>query len=184
MTVTETSVPGLLVIETKIYRDGRGHFLETWNINRYREIGIPDRFVQDNVSVSRRGVLRGLHYQMPFGQGKLVSVLYGEVLDVAVDIRLGSPTFGEVFKAVLSSDNGRQLYIPDGLAHGFQVLSDVAVFAYKCTEYYHPEAEHTIVWNDPVIGIDWPIDDPIVSEKDSRGLRLEEISRAHLPSFA
>src|SRR5690606_18736040 len=162
--------------------DARGFFLESWHQARYAEAGLPP-FVQDNVSRSSRGTLRGLHAQEPFGQGKLVQVLDGEVFDVAVDIRVGSPTFGRWAGEFLSAANHRQIYIPPGFAHGFCVTSERAIFAYKCTEFYHPETEFSIAWNDPDLNIAWPVDAPIVSQKDARAARLKDIARDRLPSF-
>lgn len=175
MKVTETSLPGVLVIEPDVYEDSRGYFLETWNSARYRDYGLPEQFVQDNMSFSHRGVLRGLHYQLPpRAQGKLVSVAAGEVFDVAVDIRKGSPTFGKWFGTIISAENKKQLWIPAGFAHGFVVLSEWAVFLYKVTDYYSPECERCIRWDDPHIGIRWPIDlEPVLSPKDLAGALLE-----------
>lgn len=169
------SLPGVLLIETRIFRDQRGHFLESWNEQRYKEMGIEGPFVQDNISVSARGVLRGLHFQRPYPQAKLVSVLRGEVFDVAVDVRDGSDTFGEWVGAELSAENGRQMYIPEGFAHGFVVTSDFAIFSYKCSEYYHPEAEHTLLWSDSDLAIGWPTLCPVLSEKDRAGVRLRNL---------
>ncbi|WP_027364697.1 dTDP-4-dehydrorhamnose 3,5-epimerase [Desulfotruncus alcoholivorax] len=174
MKVTETNLSGVLMIEPDVYEDSRGYFLETWNSARYKEYGLPDKFVQDNLSFSRRGVLRGLHYQLPpKAQGKLVSVAVGEVFDVAVDIRRNSSTFGKWFGTVLSAENKKQLWIPEGFAHGFLVLSESAVFLYKVTEYYSPVYERCIRWDDPHIGIRWPIDaTPVLSPKDLAGPSL------------
>ncbi|WP_018085576.1 dTDP-4-dehydrorhamnose 3,5-epimerase [Desulfurispora thermophila] len=175
MKVTETSLPGVLVIEPDVYEDSRGYFLETWNSARYRDYGLPEQFVQDNMSFSHRGVLRGLHYQLPpRAQGKLVSVAVGKVFDVAVDIRKGSPSFGKWYGTVLSAENKKQLWIPAGFAHGFVVLSEWAVFLYKVTDYYSPECERCIRWDDPHIGIRWPVDqEPVLSPKDLAGALLE-----------
>ncbi|MEJ5239504.1 MAG: dTDP-4-dehydrorhamnose 3,5-epimerase, partial [Limisphaera sp.] len=162
-------------IEPRVYGDARGYFLETWNERRYREAGIPGPFVQDNLSFSRRGAVRGLHFQNPSAQAKLVYVLEGEVFDVAVDLRRRSPTFGRWFGVRLSAENKRQLYIPVGFAHGFAVLSETALFAYKCTEFYAPEHEVTLLWNDPDLGIPWPVDQPVLSDKDQRGRRLRDL---------
>ncbi len=175
MNVSESGLPGLLIIEPKVFGDARGFFLETWNRARYRERGIAEDFVQDNLSWSRRGTLRGLHFQNPNPQGKLVQVLEGEVLDVVVDLRRASPTFGRHESVVLSAENRRQFYVPPGFAHGFVVLSESALFHYKCTGYYSPADELTLLWNDPALGIDWPVSDPIVSDKDRRGLPLRDI---------
>jgi dTDP-4-dehydrorhamnose 3,5-epimerase len=181
MHITETTLPGVRLIEPRVFGDERGFFMETWNQARYAEIGLPERFVQDNLSYSRRGVLRGLHFQNPNGQGKLVYVLQGEVFDVAVDIRLGSPTFGQTAVAVLSAENRRQFYIPPGFAHGFCVTSETALFAYKCTEFYDPKAEASILWNDPALGIDWPVHSPELSVKDRAAPTLAEFPRDRLP---
>ncbi len=149
--------------------------METWNLRKYEQAGFQGPFVQDNISVSKRGALRGLHFQNPNPQGKLVTVLQGEVLDVVVDLRRGSPDFGKWEAVKLSSDNKLQFYIPPGFAHGFLVLSETAMFYYKCTEFYSPKDEMTLRWNDPGIGIDWPAGDPIVSDKDAKGLLLKDI---------
>jgi dTDP-4-dehydrorhamnose 3,5-epimerase len=181
--VTPTALPDVLLIEPKVFGDGRGYFFESYSARRYAEAGIAATFVQDNVSRSGRGVLRGLHYQHPHGQGKLVGVLEGEVFDVAVDVRRGSPTFGRWVGECLSSENKRQLYLPPGFAHGFLVTSDEALFAYKCTEYYHPETERSIRWDDARIGIDWPIDGPVVSAKDHVAVTLDTMPAELLPAF-
>ena len=183
MKVTPAALPGLLVVEPEVRSDARGYFFESYSARRYDEAGIPPAFVQDNVSLSQRGVLRGLHYQHPFAQGKLVGVLRGEVFDVAVDVRRGSPTFGRWLGTCLSAENKRQLYIPPGFAHGFLVTSPDALFAYKCTEYYRAEAERCIRWNDPAIGIAWPIDAPVVSPKDSGASTLDALPEDWLPIF-
>lgn len=175
MNVIETNLQGVVIIEPKVFGDNRGFFMETWNQEKYEKAELPFNFVQDNLSFSTKGVLRGLHFQNPNPQGKLVYVLQGEVFDVAVDIRVGSPTFGQWTGVTLSSENKRQFYVPEGFAHGFCVLSDTALFAYKCTEKYNPQAEGGIVWNDPDIGIEWPIREPILSDKDSKSLRLKDI---------
>ena len=174
MKVTELDLPGVLLIETRRFDDKRGWFLESWNAARYREAGVDLSFVQDNVSFSRKGVLRGLHFQDPHPQGKLVWVVQGEVWDVAVDVRRGSPTFGRWLGHTLSANNARQLFIPEGFAHGFVVLSETALVCYKCTAPYRPEAERTLRWDDPDVGIEWPISDPVVSEKDAGGSGLAE----------
>jgi dTDP-4-dehydrorhamnose 3,5-epimerase len=183
MHITETSLPGVRLIEPKVFGDERGFFMETWNQARYAEIGIAELFVQDNLSFSRRGVLRGLHFQNPNAQGKLVYVLQGEVFDVAVDIRVGSPTFGKTAIAILSSENKRQFYIPPGFAHGFCVTSETALFAYKCTELYEPKSEGSILWNDPALGIEWPVDSPDLSLKDRSAMTLAEFPRERLPVY-
>ena len=180
MNVITCDIPGLLVIEPKVFGDARGFFMELWNQQRYREAGLDWIFVQDNVSLSRRGTLRGLHFQNPAPQGKLVFVMQGEVFDVAVDIRRGSPTFGRWHGLNLSAENKRQFFIAPGFAHGFAVLSEIALFAYKCTEFYTPQNELTLAWNDPDIGIHWPLDNPQLSEKDVRGVRLKDVPKDRL----
>lgn len=183
MKVIETPLAGLLIIEPKVFGDERGFFVETWSRQRYQEMGMNVDFVQDNLSFSRRGVLRGLHFQNPQPQGKLVYVLQGEVFDVAVDIRKGSPTFGRWHGVVLSGDNKRQFWVPAGFAHGFCVTSDTVLFAYKCTELYAPQHERSIRWDDPTLAIDWPITEPQVSDKDRLAPRLTDIDPAHLYAF-
>ena len=178
MKVTPTSIPDVLVIEPKVFGDARGFFFESFTQRAFNDAtGTNHQFVQDNHSRSSRGVLRGLHYQVQQPQGKLVRVVQGAVFDVAVDIRKSSPTFGQWVGAELSADNHRQLWVPPGFAHGFLVLSDTAEFLYKTTDYYAPEYERCIVWNDSVIGIDWPVTEemPALSEKDRRGLALEVV---------
>ncbi len=184
MNITETKLPGVLLIEPKAFVDERGFFMETWNRTRYEGFGVPTDFVQDNLSYSTKGVLRGLHFQYPNSQGKLVSVLQGEVFDVAVDIRLGSPTFGQWVGTTLSAENKRHLYVPEGFAHGFVVTREEALFSYKCTAYYSPEAEHSLLWEDPELGIDWPIEAPVLSRKDGFALRLSEMPPEKLPRYA
>jgi dTDP-4-dehydrorhamnose 3,5-epimerase len=181
--VIETNLPGVLVVEPKVFGDERGFFMESWNGRRYEEAGLPGRFVQDNLSYSAHGVLRGLHFQNPQPQGKLVSVLRGEVFDVAVDIRVGSPTFGRWTGATLSAENKRQFYVPEDFAHGFVVTSEVALFFYKCTDYYAPSSEKVVLWNDPDIGIEWPIDTPTLSERDRAAPPLREIPEGSLPRY-
>ena len=184
MNIIETPIAGVKVIEPKSFGDARGFFLETFSAQRYRDAGIDAVFVQDNHSRSRKGVLRGLHYQLQHPQGKLVSVTRGEVLDIAVDIRVGSPTFGQWYGALLNDENHHQMYIPPGLAHGFVVLSDIVDFIYKCTDYYHPEDEKGLLWNDPAIGVDWQIDEQLLSEKDRHNKTLAELQAANdLPLY-
>jgi dTDP-4-dehydrorhamnose 3,5-epimerase len=185
MNVIYTSLPGVLLIEPRVFGDQRGFFLEFFHAQRYQDkVGIGLPFVQDNLSRSRQGVLRGLHYQLQHGQGKLVSVIRGEVFDVAVDIRRGSPHFGRWCGAILNDTNHRQLYIPPGFAHGFCVLSELVDFHYKCTDLYHPEDEYGILWNDPAIGIEWPIVDVVLSEKDQRNCRLADMPAELLPRYS
>lgn len=183
MKVTETELPGVLVIEPDVFGDDRGFFCETWSQKRYAELGIPETFVQDNVSFSSRGILRGLHLQHPYGQGKLVSVLVGEVYDVAVDVRPASPTFGRWVGTLLSASNHRQVYVPPGFAHGFCVTGETALFSYKCTEAYHRETELGVAWDDPALAIAWPVTEPQVSPKDRGFPRLADIPRDRLPPF-
>ncbi len=180
MQVVRTSLPEVLIVEPRVFGDARGFFVETWSRGRYAEAGIDTDFVQDNLSFSRRGSLRGLHLQNPHAQGKLVQVLQGEVFDVAVDVRVGSPSFGRWVGVELSADNKRQLYVPPGFAHGFYVTSETALFAYKCTDAYHPECELTIAHDDPSIGIEWPAGERLLSEKDRKGLLLADIEERRL----
>ncbi len=180
MRVVEAELPGVYIVEPTVFGDARGYFLESWSEKRYREAGIDTTFVQDNLSFSTRGVLRGLHYQKPHEQGKLVSVLLGEVFDVVVDIRVSSPTFGRWMGAVLSAENRRQLYAPPGFAHGFVVTSETALFSYKCTDYYSPADEGSVRWNDPDIGIQWPVSSPTLSPKDGAAPLLRDIPEERL----
>jgi len=180
----EAPLAGIVVIEPDVFGDERGFFLETWSRERYRTLGVDSEFVQDNLSLSTRGTLRGLHYQHPGGQGKLVQVLTGCIYDVAVDIRVDSPTFGQWFGLELNAEKHKQMYVPAGFAHGFCVLSDTALFSYKCTEYYRPATECGIRWDDPKVGIVWPLETkPILSEKDARFGRLSEIPKGSLPKI-
>ncbi len=182
MKITTTKIPELVVIEPRVFEDARGFFMETFHGDRYSNAGLPVAFVQDNFSHSSHGVLRGLHYQLCQPQGKLVHVVRGEIFDVAVDIRKDSPWFGQWVGEILSESNKRQLYIPPGFAHGFCVLSESADFLYKCTDYYAPEDERGIYWDDPDIGIVWPKMDFILSEKDLKASRLKDVNDA-LPSY-
>jgi dTDP-4-dehydrorhamnose 3,5-epimerase len=182
MKVTASEHPEVLVIEPDIFRDPRGFFMETFHADKFRQQGLPEAFVQDNHSRSTRGVVRGLHYQLRHPQGKLVSVVTGEVLDVAVDIRKGSPFFGKWVGAVLSEENLKQMYIPPGFAHGFCVLSERADLLYKCTDCYAPGDEYGIAWDDPDIGIEWPQLDYLLSDKDRRNPRLRD-NNDHLPRY-
>ncbi len=175
MIVKTTPLEGLIVIEPRVFEDSRGFFLETFNAEKYSSHGIPSQFVQDNWSRSIKNTLRGLHFQNPNAQGKLVSVIRGSVYDVAVDIRKESTTFGKWFGLELSDVNRRQLWIPPGFAHGFCVLSDVADFMYKCTEFYAPDCERAIAWNDPELGIDWPTPTPLLSPKDAAAPKMRDI---------
>ncbi len=183
MKVTPTKLPAVLVIEPDAFGDDRGWFLETFSNRRYEQAGLKLPFVQDNISFSAKNILRGLHFQYPHPQGKLVQVLSGEVFDVAVDIRLGSPTFGQWTGENLSASNHKQIYIPPGFAHGFCVLSDTALFSYKCTDYYSPATQGGIIFNDPDLGIGWPVPTPVVSGKDAGFPRLKEIPKDKLPAL-
>lgn len=181
MNVVDTPLSGLKVIEPRVFEDARGFFLETFNAGRYAALGVPADFVQDNWSRSQKGTLRGLHFQHPKGQGKLVWCPRGAVWDVAVDVRTGSPTFGKWFGLELSEANKKQLWIPPGFAHGFCVLSDVADFVYKCTELYAPDCEQSVRWDDPAIGVEWPVKEPLLSKKDLAAPLLADVAR--LPPF-
>lgn len=183
MRVTPTDLPGVLRLEPTVHRDARGHFVETWRRPAYAEAGLPSEFVQDNLSSSVRGVLRGLHFQHPRAQGKLVTVLAGEVFDVAVDVRAGSPTFGRWTGVTLSGETLHQLWIPPGFAHGFCCTSATALFAYKCTDLYDAASEGGIRWDDPDLGIRWPVAAPALSPKDAAFPRLRDIPRDRLPAY-
>jgi dTDP-4-dehydrorhamnose 3,5-epimerase len=183
MKIIQTDLPGCVVIEPLVHGDARGFFYESFNAQKYKNAGLDLRFVQSNVSRSAHGVLRGLHYQYPNPQGKLVNVLEGEVYDVAVDIRAGSPTFGHWAAAVLTASNKRHFWIPEGFAHGFAVLSENATFCYQCTTLYDHAADASIRWNDGAIAVDWPLSDPQLSEKDRHAPFLADIARDRLPQF-
>jgi len=174
MKVTESRLKGVLLIKPRVFEDSRGFFLETYNRDRYRDNGIEAEFVQDNYARSTRGILRGMHYQIKHSQAKLVWVPEGEVFDVAVDLRKDSPTFGQWEGYTLSSKNKHQLFVPTGFAHGYCVISETADFMYKCTDFYYPEDEGGLIWNDPKVGIEWPIEDPVLSEKDQNNPTLEK----------
>ena len=178
-----TSLPGVWEFRPDVFRDSRGFFLETYHQSRFRELGISDTFVQDNHSSSIRGALRGLHYQLHHPQAKLCRVVEGSALDVAADIRFGSPTFGKWATVILSSNELNQIYIPPGFAHGFLALSDKVEFLYKCSDFYDAADEHGILWSDPDLGIHWGTDNPLVSEKDSRLPPLSEVRRNLLPQY-
>ena len=184
MKITELDLPGLKLIEPKRFGDQRGWFAEVWQDARYREVGIEETFVQDNLAKSAHGVLRGLHAQEPYAQGKLVQVFVGQVFDVAVDLRVGSPTFGQWHGVVLNQDNGLQFYVPPGFAHGYYVISEYALFGYKTTDIYSPQSEFSVRWDDPAIGIDWPIDgEPMLSDKDHASPLLADIPISRLTPF-
>jgi dTDP-4-dehydrorhamnose 3,5-epimerase len=183
MNIIKTKLPGVLILEPKVFPDDRGYFLETWNSKRYEQAGIPGPFVQDNISFSKKGILRGLHFQYPQSQGKLIQVLSGEVLDVVVDICAGSPTYGQWIGELLSDSNHRQIYVPAGFAHGYCTTSEAAIFSYKCTDFYNPATEHGFIWNDPDIGIEWPTTQPVLSPKDESYPRLKNLPTEYLPQF-
>ena len=181
MKIIETSIEGVLLIEPNIYRDNRGFFLETYSENKYFEQGIKIKFVQDNFSSSKKNTLRGLHYQLKKPQGKLVRVSRGTVFDVALDIRKGSSSFGKYFSTILDDQKFHQLYMPPGVAHGFCVISNFADFEYKCTDFYSPENEKGVLWNDPELDIIWPVKNPILSAQDQSFFSLSKIPREQLP---
>jgi dTDP-4-dehydrorhamnose 3,5-epimerase len=181
MKILSTSLPGVVILEPRVFKDDRGFFMETYQRKRYLEEGIGQLFVQDNLSFSVKGTLRGLHYQYPHGQAKLAQVLKGEVYDVAVDIRKGSPTFGQWTGVDLSGENMRQMFIPEGFAHGFCVTSEIALFLYKCSDVYAPECESGILWSDPELGITWPFNRPMLSKKDANYGLLKDIPIDRLP---
>lgn len=183
MKVSQTGLKGVLLIEPRVFEDSRGHFLETYQEDRYAQAGIRGPFVQDNLVKSGRRVLRGLHLQNPHGQGKLVQVLEGEIFDVAVDVRPGSPTFGRWTAVTLSAASHRQIFLPPDFAHGYVVLGDGALVSYKTTEVHTPDAELAVAWNDPEIGIDWPVADPVLNERDGAAPRLSEIPESRLPRY-
>jgi dTDP-4-dehydrorhamnose 3,5-epimerase len=180
----ETSLPGVYELQPKVLRDARGFFLETYHQQKFSEFGIPDVFVQDNHSRSGKGTLRGLHYQLRHAQAKLCRVVEGEVLDVAVDIRLGSPTFGKWTSVLLSAEKQNQIFIPKGFAHGFVTLTDSVQFLYKCSDFYDPGGEYGIIWNDPGLAIFWGVSNPLVSEKDAKYPTLAAMPREFLPHYS
>ena len=180
---SELSIPGVWELRPKIFRDSRGFFMETYNQKEFAQLGITDSFAQDNHSASAKGTIRGLHYQLQHAQAKLCRVIEGEVLDVAVDIRVGSPHFGQWASVVLSAKEQNQIYIPRGFAHGYLALSERVQFLYKCSDLYHPEDERGIRWNDPQIGISWNVTNPIVSDKDSRFTTLSQTPKELLPQY-
>ena len=184
MKVIQTTILGVVIIEPTVHSDKRGYFFESFKRSDFQEHGLPTHFVQDNQAKSTKGVLRGLHYQLEYPQGKLVWVTAGKVMDVAVDIRKESPTFGQHVSAALDNKTHNRLYIPPGFAHGYYVLSETAIFQYKCTDYYHPEDEYGINWNDPGIGIKWTNGNKLVSEKDNAHPNLEDMNPELLPSYS
>jgi dTDP-4-dehydrorhamnose 3,5-epimerase len=180
---TETDLPGVLLIDPRVFKDSRGFFMETFHQKKYAEVGIDYAFIQDNYSHSTRGTLRGLHYQLEHPQGKLVYVITGEIYDVAVDIRRGSPGFGKWVGQYLSDKNRRQIFVPEGFAHGFCVLSETADVIYKTTDLYNPDDEYGVLWSDPTIGIDWPVEVPVVSDKDKQFPGLKEAPEENFPIY-
>lgn len=177
-------IPGPVVVEPELHEDDRGFFFEFYHSERFERAGLPDRFVQDNHSGSRGGVLRGLHFQEPHAQGKLVRAVRGAVFDVAVDVRVGSPAYGRWTGVRLSPENRKLLWVPTGFAHGFVVLSEWAEVTYKCTEVYRPEAERVLAWDDPAVAVDWPVSTPVLSERDAAGHSLAELrGEGHLPAY-
>jgi dTDP-4-dehydrorhamnose 3,5-epimerase len=183
MKTLTTEIDGLLVIEPEVFQDPRGFFMEMFHRGRYEALGIREDFCQDNLSFSLKNTLRGLHYQLPHAQAKLVQALLGEIFDVAVDIRRGSPTFGRAVGVTLSGSNRRQLFIPKGLAHGFCVLSETAFFSYKCSDHYAPDCDHGLLWSDPALEIDWPVKAPLLSDKDRHHPLLKDIPPEKLPVY-
>ena len=183
MKVTPTSIPGVLIIEPQVFEDNRGFFMETYHRKKYGRAGLNLKFVQDNLSHSVQGTLRGLHYQLKHPQAKLVQVIKGAIFDVSVDIRRGSPSFGQWTGVHLSDENRRQVFVPEGFAHGFCVLSETADIIYKCTDLYTPDDEGGLLWSDPNLAIDWPITDPLLSDKDSQYPCLKDVAPEHLPVY-
>ncbi len=181
--IKESTIKDVKIITPPIHTDSRGYFFESFNSKDFINLGLPVNFVQDNQAFSKKGTLRGLHYQLKYPQGKLVRVIQGEVFDVAVDIRLGSPSFGKHVGLHLSDKNNIIMYIPEGFAHGYLVLSETAIFQYKCTDIYHPEDEYGLLWSDKEINIQWPIKDPILSAKDKSLPTLQLVEKKHLPKI-
>lgn len=181
--IDKTLIPEVVVITPEIHIDNRGYFFESFNANDFAKLNLPTKFVQDNQAFSHKGTLRGIHYQLQHPQGKLVRIIQGEVFDVAADIRLNSPTFGKAVGTILSESNNKIMYIPEGFAHAYLVLSEVALFQYKCTEIYHPEDEYGIIWNDPDLNIGWSIEVPLLSKKDRELPTLKSIDKNHLPKY-
>jgi len=181
--IKKSKIHEIRILTPQIHEDDRGYFFESYNTNNFRELGLPIKFLQDNQAFSKKNTLRGLHYQLKYPQSKLVRVVQGEVFDVAVDIRQGSPTFGKFEGVHLSDKNNKIMYIPGGFAHGYVVLSKTAIFQYKCTEFYHPEDEYGLLWNDKDLNIDWPFKNPILSQKDKDLPTIQTIGDKHLPKF-
>ncbi len=183
LSIKETTLPGVVIIESEMYSDRRGYFRELYHKEKYSSLGLDKEFVQDNHSHSVKGALRGLHYQLKNSQDKLITVLTGKIFDVIVDIRAGSPDFGKWYGVYLSSEKNHQIYIPGGFAHGFCVLSDTADVVYKCTDFYFPDDEYGLLWSDEDLNIDWPVSEPVVSDKDCAHLELKNIDTKYLPIY-
>ena len=181
--IEDSKISGIKIITPHIRKDDRGYFFESFNSKDFKTLGLPTKYLQDNQAFSKKGTLRGLHYQLKYQQGKLVRVIQGEVFDVAVDIRRGSPTFGKYMGFNLSGKNNKIMYIPEGFAHGYVVLSETAIFQYKCTEIYYPEDEYGLLWNDNDLDIQWPVKNPILSEKDKNLPTLQSINEKYLPKI-
>ena len=181
--IEDSKISGIKIITPKIYKDDRGYFFESFNANDFKKLGLPIKYLQENQAYSKKGTIRGLHYQLKYPQGKLVRVIQGEVFDVAVDIRRGSPTFGKYDGLHISDKNNKIMYIPEGFAHGYVVLSETAIFQYKCTEIYHPEDEYGLLWNDKDLKIQWPVINPILSNKDKSLPSLQFVNKKYLPKI-
>ncbi|MFC1565732.1 dTDP-4-dehydrorhamnose 3,5-epimerase [Candidatus Neomarinimicrobiota bacterium] len=181
--IKDSKISGIKIITPQIHKDIRGYFFESFNTNDFKRLGLPTKYLQDNQAFSHKNVLRGLHYQLKYPQGKLVRVIQGEVFDIAVDIREGSPTFGKFVGVHLSDKNNKIMYIPEGFTHGYVVLSEAAIFQYKCTELFHPEDEYGLIWDDKDLNIKWPVNNPILSEKDKSLPTLQLINGKILPKF-
>jgi len=181
--IEDSKISGIKIITPQIHKDDRGYFFESFNSKDFKTLGLPTKYLQDNQAFSKKGTLRGLHYQLKYSQGKLVRVIHGEVFDVAVDIRRGSPTFGKYVGFNLSGKNNKIMYIPEGFAHGYVVLSETVIFQYKCTELYHPEDEYGLFWNDNDLDIQWPVKNPILSQKDKNLPILQSIDKKYLPKY-
>lgn len=181
--IENSEISEIKIITPQIYEDERGYFFESYNANDFKKLGLPTKFLQDNQSYSKKGTLRGLHYQLKYQQGKLVRVIKGKVFDVAVDIRQGSPTFGKYVGVHLSDENNKIMYIPEGFAHGYVVLSETVIFQYKCTEIYHPEDEYGLLWDDKDLNIQWPVINPILSNRDKSLPTLQSVNKEYLPIF-
>ena len=181
--IEDSEISGIKILTPQIHKDNRGYFFESFNSENFKKLGLPTKFLQDNQSYSKKGTLRGLHFQLKYQQGKLVRVILGEVFDVAVDIRQGSPTFGKYMGVHLSDENYKIMYIPEGFAHGYVVLSETVIFQYKCTEIYHPEDEYGLLWDDKDLNIQWPVENPILSNRDKSLPTLQFINKKYLPKF-